>query len=80
MDVIDSDAIKSAPCLSLAYHDLPPKQMGITIDGDDLSPITRFEDERSAEFTRHMVTSVVYRLKERPRVLIIEPIGGLNLL
>ncbi|GFP19450.1 hypothetical protein HKBW3S03_00955 [Candidatus Hakubella thermalkaliphila] len=80
VDVIDSDAIKSAPGLSLAYHDLPPKQMGITIDGDDLSPITRFEDERSAEFTRHMVTSVVYRLKERPRVLIIEPRGGLNLL
>lgn len=80
VDVIDSDAIKSAPGLSLAYHEPPPKQMGITIDGDDLSPITRFEDERSAEFTRHMVTAVAYSLKERPRVLIIEPRGGLDLL
>lgn len=80
VDVIDSDAIKSAPGLSLAYHEPPPKQMGVTVDGDDLSPITRFEDERSAEFTRHMATAVAYRLKERPRVLIIEPRGGLNLL
>lgn len=100
VDVIESASIKSAPGLSFAYKGVPPPQMGLTIDGDNLSPITRPTD--STEFIDYLPISLAYRLipltrclapwaKEavgqkgetschRPKVLVIEPRGGLDVL
>ena len=39
VDVIDSDAIKSAPGLSLAYHDLPPRRFGVWVTEDRQSQV-----------------------------------------
>ena len=40
IDVVESPSIKSVPGMSLKYKDLPPPQLGLTVDGDNLSPIT----------------------------------------
>lgn len=47
VDVVESSSIKSAPGLSLKYTGIPPEQLGLTIDGDNLSPITKVEREIS---------------------------------
>ena len=100
VDVIESTSIKSAPGLSFAYKGVPPPQMGLTIDGDNLSAITRPTD--STEFIDYLPISLAYRLIpltrclapwaeeavgqkgetscHRPKVLVIEPRGGLDVL
>src|SRR3972149_12338395 len=44
IDVVESTSIKSAPGISLKYDKVPPKQLGLTIDGDNLSAITQVKD------------------------------------
>jgi hypothetical protein len=77
VDVIESQAIKSAPGLSFAFPGTPPPQWGITVDGDNLSPVTRHDDPA---FTDYLPTALAYCLIDHPRVLVLEPGGGLDVL
>jgi hypothetical protein len=77
VDVIESQGVKSAPGLSLAYPDPPPLQLGLFTDGDNLSPITRPE---KLEFIDYLPVSLPYRLRPQAKALIIEPKGGLDVL
>ncbi|MCL4416336.1 MAG: hypothetical protein M1365_06525, partial [Actinobacteria bacterium] len=43
IDVIESPNIKSAAGLSLKYEKNLPKQIGVTVDGDNLSPVTEIK-------------------------------------
>lgn len=82
IDVLDSPAVRFAPGLSLLYtRDLPP-QLGLTIDGGELTAATAvagFQDP-SLEFLRALPSSAAYRLLPEPRVLVLEPRGGLDVL
>lgn len=80
VEVVEGPAIRSAAGLSLAYRGAVPEQVGITVDGDDLRPITRASDAATAAFLEHLLTSLPYRLADRPEVLLLEPGGGLDLL
>ena len=77
VDVLESEGVKSAPGLSLAYPEPPPPQLGLFIDGDDLSPITRPDDPG---FVDYLPVSLPYRLRPGARALIVEPRGGLDVL
>ncbi len=77
VDVLESEGVKSAPGLSLAYPEPPPPQLGLFIDGDDLSPITRPDD---LGFVDYLPVSLPYRLRPGARALIVEPRGGLDVL
>ncbi len=77
VDVIRSSSIRSAPGLSLASPQQPPFQLGVTIDGDDLSPITGRE---KLDFLDYLPTALAYQLVSRPRALVINPRGGLDVL
>ncbi|MBI3286742.1 MAG: hypothetical protein HYZ68_01710, partial [Chloroflexi bacterium] len=48
--------------------------------GDDLRPLTRVKAETDLQFLDDLLTATPYRLIERPRVLILEPGGGLDVL
>jgi len=80
LDIIESPSIKSAPGISLQYQKVPPPQIGITIDGDNLSAVTRIENNvTELEFMEFLPTSVFFTLKPEPEeVLVVEPGGGMD--
>ncbi|MGA9350974.1 MAG: hypothetical protein WBW48_19515 [Anaerolineae bacterium] len=77
VDVIESQGVKSAPGLSLAYPGSLPVQLGLFTDGDNLSPITRPE---KLDFTDYLPVALPYHLRPQAKALIIEPKGGLDVL
>lgn len=79
VDLVVSDGIRSLPGLSLTYTGPPPRQDGVTFDGDDLSPVPRL-DPAEAEFAHHLLGSLAFRLRPGADVLVLEPRGGLDVL
>ncbi len=77
VDVIESQGVKSAPGLSLAYPNPPPLQKGLFTDGGNLSPITKPE---KLDFIDYLSVSLPYHLRPKAQALIIEPKGGLDVL
>ena len=82
VDIIDSPAVRYAPGLSLLYMRNLPQQLGLLIDGGELSAITHMEkpNDISFEFLSYLPSSLPYFLLDRPRVLVLEPKGGLDVL
>ena len=82
VDFLKSPAARYAPGLSLLYDKKFPPQLGLSIDGGELSTITNFKDTRepSLEFLSFLPSSLAYSFTENPRTLIIEPKGGLDVL
>lgn len=79
VDIIQSEGIRSAPGLSMAYPGGPPPQMGLTVDGQNLSPITAIPPAQ-AEFADYLPLALADQLRPNADVLIIEPGGGLAVL
>ncbi|MGQ9673853.1 MAG: hypothetical protein ACUVV5_12135 [Candidatus Aminicenantales bacterium] len=82
VDVFSSPAVRFAPGLSLLYHNPLPPQLGLSIDGGELSAVTGIcsvKDENLA-FLSALPSSLPYSLLFRPRVLVLEPRGGLDVL
>lgn len=78
VDVVRSPFVRHAPGLSYEYLDPLPPQLGITIDGGGMSAITRYGD--AIQFTGFLTSSIPYRIKDDPRVLILGSGGGLEVL
>ncbi|GAB4550078.1 MAG: hypothetical protein Kow0063_44740 [Anaerolineae bacterium] len=79
VDVIESQGIRSAPGLSMSFPGGPPPQVGLTVDGQNLSPITAASPGQ-AEFTGYLPPALAYQLRPQADVLVIEPGGGLAVL
>ena len=79
VDVVRSDALHQAPGLSFVYDQAVPPQTALATDGDNLTSLTASTPEDAA-FTEYLPTAVVYQLLESPRVLVVEPGGGLDVL
>jgi spermidine synthase len=80
VDVVESDLIRSAPGLSYVYPSELPDQKGVFTDGEDLSPLTVARPGTDLSFLGSLLVSLPYRLNPRPRVLILEPGAGLDVL
>jgi len=82
IDIVESQSIKSVPGLSLKYQEIPPPQLGLAIDGDNLSPVTKIKDKEISEFDflEYIPASVIFNLPVPEDILIIEPGGGLDVL
>jgi hypothetical protein len=79
VDVIESQGIRSAPGLSMAYPGGPPPQVGLTIDAQNLSPISEIAPTE-ADFAGHLPPALAYRLRPGASALVVEPGGGLAVL
>lgn len=78
LDVVEGTGIHSAPGLSLNYAgDLPP-QHGLTVDGGNLSPISRRISDEDTDFLSYLPSSLPYAIRPDAHVMIINPRGGLD--
>lgn len=82
IDIIESPAVRFAPGLSLLYTEVLPEQVGLSIDGGDLTAVTGFQDRdaRAFDFLAYLPSSFPYLIVKNPKVLILEPKGGLDAL
>jgi hypothetical protein len=82
VDIIDSPAVRYAPGLSLLYNKSLPHQLGLLVDGGELNAITHVKDwdDPALEFISYLPSSFPYQSLGRPRVLVLEPKGGLDVL
>jgi hypothetical protein len=82
VDVIHSPAVRYAPGLSLLYDRSLPNQLGLLVDGGELNAITQMEDpgDPAYLFLSYIPSSLPYFFLDRPRVLVLEPKGGLDIL
>jgi hypothetical protein len=81
VDVVRSGGIRSLPGRGFRCPGQPPPQLGLTVDGDDLSPISHVTPGLTRlEFTDCLLTALPYRLRPRARGLVLEPRGGFDVL
>ena len=84
VDLLESPAARAAPGLSLEYQEALPPQLGLTVDGDRLNPITQFSRKSGGspehKFLDFLPSSFPYQIIRPKRVLIFEPLGGLEVL
>jgi len=78
VDVVLSPQIHSAPGLSLNYTGRLPLQHGLTVDGGDLSPISRRNAPEDTRFLDYLPSSMPHLLRPGATALIIQPRGGLD--
>lgn len=81
VDVVRSAGIRSLPGRGFRCPGQPPPQLGLTVDGDDLSPISHVSPGfTDLEFTDCLLTVLPYRLRPHARALVLEPRGGFDAL
>ncbi len=86
VDVVRSQSIRNLPGRGFLCPGLPPPQLGLTVDGDDLSPISHVEpgvtttDTGALSFTDCLLSALPYRLRPDARALVLEPRGGFDVL
>jgi hypothetical protein len=77
VDHVQSEGIRSLPGLSFNFRGSPPRQDGLTFDGDDLTPIPLI-DQAQATFAPYLLMSLPFELRPGGDALILEPRGGLD--
>ena len=87
VDVVRSASIRSLPGGGFRCPGGPPPQLGLTVDGDDLSPIsharpgfTSLPGPGDLPLTDCLLTALPYRLRPGAHALVLEPRGGFDVL
>jgi len=84
VDVLDSPAVRTAPGLSLQYLDPLPPQLGLCVDGERMNALTRVPGDirirDEFRFLSALPASFPYQVAAPERVLIFEPMGGVDVL
>ncbi|MBI1865508.1 MAG: hypothetical protein HYR98_07280, partial [Nitrospirae bacterium] len=80
VDVVESPLVRFAPGLSLNRLDPLPPQIGLTVDGDRLTAVTRVSGEKDLAFVRDLPASLPYVLAPGGRAFVVEAGGGLDVL
>jgi hypothetical protein len=82
VDVVESPSIHIMPGLSLLSPVGPPPQVGVTLDGDNLMPVTGLahDTEAAALLADHMPAGLAYRLRPGARTLVLGAGTGLDVL
>jgi hypothetical protein len=79
LDAFKSPIVRFAPGLSLRYLDPLPEQMGISVDGDDITAITD-AGGKNLRFLEFLPSALPYEIARKQDVLILEPKAGLPVL
>jgi len=81
VDVVRSQSIRRLPGRGFICAGGPPPQLALTVDGDDLSPISHVAPGfAELPFTDCLLTALPYRLRPSARALVLEPRGGFDVL
>ncbi len=83
LDIVESSAIHVYPGLSQnAELQHPPRQAGLTIDGDNLTPITDLapDDRVARHLAAHVPQALVAELRPDSDLVVLEPRGGWDVL
>lgn len=82
IDIIESPAVRFAPGLSLLYTEVLPTQVGLSVDGGNITAVTSFKDRdtHTLKFLSYLPSSFPYLIAKNPKVLILEPKGGMDVL
>jgi hypothetical protein len=80
IDLFRSPAVRYAPGMSFRYLEPLPDQIGISIDGGDVSAITSPHHRPSLAFLGQLPSALPYALGAREDVLVLDPKGGLQVL
>jgi hypothetical protein len=83
VSVVESPRVplRHAPGLSLAATVEPPPQLGLFIDGEGMSALTRFDGRReSLAHLDQMTSALPYHLLRHPRVLVLGAGAGADVL
>jgi len=75
VEIVRSDGIRSAPGLSYAYEGEMPRQLGVMVDGSNMTGAVIGND---LTFGNYMTGAVAYVLAKPESVLILRPRGGLE--
>lgn len=66
IDTFKSPAVRFAPGISLRYLDVLPEQIGISIDGGEITAVTRYDDKASLIFLKYLPSSLPYEITTAP--------------
>jgi len=79
VDVISESGTRKLPGLSYQFPENPPRQLGLSVDGGALQPITLVDPDsfRAAEWLPEWLPLT---LIDSPRVVVLKPGGGLGVL
>ncbi len=84
IDFFKSPAVRTAPGLSLLFLDSLPPQIGLAINAERLNAITKVPNMKymktEMSFIEFLPASFPYLLIQPEKVLILEPLGGLEIL
>ncbi len=81
LDVIKSKAVRFAPGLSLEFQGSLPEQLGLCLDAGHLNAVTQFTGNMDRlAFTEFLPASLPYVIGRPNHVLIMDPLGGLDIL
>ena len=79
LDMVEGAGTRALPGLSYTYPGDPPLQLGLSIDGDHLSPVSLVTAEQF-EATSFLPEAVAFGLHPNATALVIEPGAGLGVL
>jgi hypothetical protein len=78
VDIVQSGAVRFAPGLSLNFGKNLPAQVGITVDGENLTAVTRFTGRiQDLEFVSYLPSSLPYALARPKTAVTLQSGGGL---
>jgi len=81
LDIVQSGAVRFAPGLSFEFHGRLPEQLGLCVDAGALNAVTRFSgNTEDMAFTAFLSSALPYAIKKPEDVLVMEPMGGLDIL
>jgi len=77
VDIVSSSSLHSFPGLSYRYTDTLPTIDGLFVDGDNLNAL--LPEESDMTFADFLPASVAFDLRPGAEVMILEPMGGLDI-
>jgi len=80
IDTLKSPAVRFAPGLSFKYLDPLPEQIGIAIDGGEITAVTESGNREKLTFLEYLPSALAYKIGKKDDVLIIDPKGGMQAL
>jgi hypothetical protein len=82
VDVVEGSTIHVMPGLSLLSPVGPPRQFGLTLDGDNLMPLTGLspDSEEARSLSNYLPGRIAYQLRPGGRTLVIEAGTGTDVL